>query len=87
MLLFFWEEEITRWRLLGVEEKEIESKLREDGVSEGYRRELEGALRIVKARKRVLPSARDESGRVIGDEGEERLPSYAEARTQRWGSI
>ncbi|KAK4495896.1 hypothetical protein PRZ48_013164 [Zasmidium cellare] len=85
MLLFFWEEEITRWRLLESEEAEIKGRLEEEGQwREGARMELEHALRVVQAKKRVLPSLRDQSGRVIED-GEERLPSYAEARAMRHG--
>lgn len=86
MLLFFWEEEIMRWRLLEGEESEIQGRLGEEGVREGWRVELEHALRMVRARKRVLPSLRDQSGRVI-EGGEERLPSYAEARATRFGSV
>ncbi|KAF2165708.1 hypothetical protein M409DRAFT_67076 [Zasmidium cellare ATCC 36951] len=87
MLLFFWEEEITRWRLLEGEEAEIRGRLEEEGEwREGARMELEHALRVVRAKKRVLPSLRDQSGRVFQG-GEERLPSYAEARAGRYGSV
>ena len=87
MLLFFWEEETTRWRLLESEEAEIKARLEEERQwREGARMELEHALRLVQAKKRVLPSLRDQSGRVIED-GDERLPSYAEARAMRHGSI
>lgn len=89
MFLFFWEEEITRWRLLSAEEDEIRKTLESgaeggrQGLSEGYRIELEEHLRVVQARKRVMPSLRDESGRVVQSEEEEQLPSYEEARRQR----
>lgn len=86
MLLFFWEEEITRWRLLSSEEEELQGRLREGGISHGFRMELEHTLRMVQAKKRILPSLRDQSGRVI-ETGDERLPSYAEARAQRHSSV
>ena len=83
MLLFFWEEEVVRWRLLSSEESEIRQRLREDGLSQGYRAELEYAMKMVLAKKRVLPSMRDRSGMVLDGgavEEEEVLPTYAEAR-------
>lgn len=87
MLLFFWEEELIRWRFLSEEEREVRERIGEVGGSEGYRVELEYALRMVLAKKRVLPSRRDRSGVVLGggdgDGGvgeEEQLPTYAQAR-------
>lgn len=78
MLLFFWEEESTRWRLLSAEEEELQGR-----EGDGVRMELE----VVRAKKRVLPSLRDQSGRVLEGEGE-RLPSYAEVRAEgRHGSM
>ncbi|CAK4032801.1 Hypothetical predicted protein [Lecanosticta acicola] len=81
-LLFFWEEECTRWRLLGEEEKELGEKLREEGLSREVEAELKTMLMFVRERKRVLPSVRDESGHVRRQE-DEQLPTYDEARRQR----
>lgn len=81
-LLFFWEEECTRWRLLGDEEKEIEQQLEADDLAEGYKVQLQEALKMVQAKKKVLPSLRDESGNVKAVQNEQ-LPSYEEARRQR----
>ncbi|EME41768.1 hypothetical protein DOTSEDRAFT_73985 [Dothistroma septosporum NZE10] len=86
MLLFFWEEELTRWRLLCSEEREVRQRLGEGALSRTYRGELEFALKMVLAKKRVIPSQRDQSGQVFeggaGEPGEEEeeLPTYAEAR-------
>lgn len=82
MLLFFWEEESTRWRLLNSETDEIRQKLAEEGLSDSYRIELGETLKILEARKRVLPSLRDQSGRVMCMD-DEQLPTYDEARRAR----
>ena len=89
MLLFFWEEEITRWRLLSLEESEITEQLFEQDLSEGYRDELRHSLMVVQAKKRLLPSLRDRSGRGLAQSGdvdvvEERgLPTYEDVRRMR----
>lgn len=79
LLLFFMEEEIVRWRLLGREEEEIRERLQDRTLEGEVREELEQFLAMVRDRKVVLPSFRDESGRMKdgGDDGA--LPSYAEA--------
>lgn len=62
-MLFYWEEELVRWRLLTDEEREIEANLRDlQGLSENERIHLQEELKILQARKRVLPSLRDQSG-------------------------
>lgn len=62
-MLFCWEEELVRWRLLSDEEREIEANLRDlPGLSENERIHLHEELKILRARKRVLPSLRDQSG-------------------------
>ncbi|KAF7191990.1 hypothetical protein HII31_06635 [Pseudocercospora fuligena] len=78
MLLFFWEEECTRWKLLEGEEEEVRGKLGEEGLGEGYREQFEMMLRLAEMKKAVLPSERDESGRVLQSGEEEVLPSYEE---------
>lgn len=75
MLLFFWEEEITRWQFLDADERDIRQKLQEPGLVDGSMIELEEALKTVQARKRILPSLRDQSGNVI-QAGNEQLPKY-----------
>lgn len=72
-MLFFWEEECTRWRLLEQEESELVSSL-ENGVDGDGKIAAEEALKVVRAKRRVPPSLRDESGRVV--HGEEELPAY-----------
>lgn len=76
-LLFFWEEEIMRLRLLDVEEAEIEAVIKErdrnGGEGVGEREDLETALKIVKAKRVMLPSQRTSDGTA---KGEEVLPEY-----------
>lgn len=63
-MLFYWEEELVRWRLLTDEEREVEATLSDNpGLSENERIHLQEELKILQARKRVLPSLRDQSGR------------------------
>lgn len=71
-MLFFWEEELVRWRLLCGEEAELLQRLTIPELRDGERRAADQQLRIVRARKGVAPSLRDESGRVR----EEELPGY-----------
>jgi hypothetical protein len=73
-LLFFWEEELMRWRLLGEEEEEIRTAMGSGkGVDDSA--DLEMALKGVEARRKMLPSMRKEDGG--GREGGE-LPGYEE---------
>jgi hypothetical protein len=76
-LLFFWEEEITRLRLLDQEEAEIEEVIKERGRNGGQgvgeREDLETALKIVKAKRVMLPSQRTSDGTA---KREEVLPEY-----------
>lgn len=74
MLLFFWEEEVRRWDVLEGEEREIEARLGDCGQGESVG--LDEALKVARARKRVLQSRRDESGNVVGA-GREELPGYS----------
>jgi hypothetical protein len=89
-LLFFWEEECTRWKLLDQEEAEIlkaMNGLEEEwailgdaagaGEMEERRRDLEMALRAVEMRRLMLPSKRAEAtANVAAGVGHE-LPAYA----------
>lgn len=79
MLLFFWEEEVTRWRLLESEEEEIRTRLSDNGLADGYRQQLDMTLKLAQMKKTILPSERDESGRVLATDAGDVLPSYEEA--------
>jgi len=71
-MLFFWEEECTRWKLLDQEEKEILEAL-ETCESHG---DLELALEAVEMKRKMLPSERGEgTANVVSGRGHE-LPSY-----------
>lgn len=59
ILLFFWEEQIRRWRLLEEEEKELKQKLVDMTAGQDSRTELVEALRVMQSRKRMLPSHRE----------------------------
>jgi len=78
-LLFAWEEELMRWRLLEEEEAEIEVVLgeeREHG-GEGRTGELEKRLLEVMGLMRVKPSNRQEA-RPHGAHESDLLPAYSE---------
>ncbi|KAF4637384.1 hypothetical protein G7Y89_g686 [Cudoniella acicularis] len=77
-LLFFWEEESTRLRMLQEEEQEIDVILQEmdgvDGERQSHERmELELRLAQVKIRRAMVPSKRTAGGLA---RGEEELPGY-----------
>lgn len=62
-LLFFWEEEIMRWRLLSQEESGLVASLAMDSDNNvNERTYLQEALKVIQARKQIRPSIRDESG-------------------------
>lgn len=78
-MLFFWEEEVTRLRLLDDEIREIEGLIRERGEGGKGTEELEMALKVVNGKRSVVPSKRMMDGTVVGEgsgEGEEALPAY-----------
>jgi len=73
-LLFAWEEELMRWRLLEEEEAELKVVLEEETAQEGRKvGELEKRLLVIEGLKMVKPSMRKESGRV---EHNDVLPAY-----------
>lgn len=72
-MLFFWEEELVRWRLLDEEEKEIRAVM-EEARDLGTAEELKVALGRVWARREMLPGMR-------GLEGSGGLPGYGEGGT------
>jgi hypothetical protein len=70
-LLFFWEEEIVRWQLLVEQEEEIKERIGTTYMSDRDSLEAAHVLEALDAKKRSLPSARDESGRLLREEQEE----------------
>lgn len=71
-MLFFWEEECVRWKLLDAEEKEILSAL-------GTNKEnvdMACALEAVEMKKKLLPSQRAEGTANIGSGKGYELPQY-----------
>lgn len=75
-MLFWWEEELTRWRLLDEEQAEIEGVM--SAASEGSQHdevELQERMRVIEAKRRVLPSLRRSDGSLKVTE--ERPPEYA----------
>jgi hypothetical protein len=73
-LLFFWEEECTRWRLLADEEREILRALDVEGCD---RESLAVVLSGVEIRKGLLPSQRAEDTSNVGSGVGHSLPAYA----------
>jgi hypothetical protein len=72
-LLFFWEEECTRWKLLDQEEKEILDALKQN---EGNM-DLECALEAVRMKMKLLPSKRGEATANIVQGAGHELPCYS----------
>lgn len=70
-MLFFWEEECMRWKLLDAEEKEILSVL-----ETGENRDLAVALEAVDMKKKLLPSERGEGTVNVGEGRGHELPAY-----------
>ena len=71
-MLFFWEEETVRWRLLRKEEARLEKTLTGLPDDSDERIAIEEGLKVVHAKKRVPPSLRDDSGHGM----EADLPGY-----------
>jgi hypothetical protein len=72
-MLFFWEEECTRWMLLDQEEAEI---LKAIGEGNEENRDLDLALQAVEMKKKLLPSQRAEHTANVGEGVGHNLPSY-----------
>jgi hypothetical protein len=71
-LLFFWEEECMRWKLLDAEEREIVDALK---ANEGNQ-DLECALEAVRMKMKMLPSKRGEATVNVAKGAGHELPSY-----------
>lgn len=79
-MLFFWEEELMRWKLLDDEQREIQGLLDEVAGQRGREnRSQEEELRIaigrVQTRKNLAPNARRDDGT---DNREDTLPGYGQ---------
>jgi hypothetical protein len=72
-LLFFWEEECTRWKLLDQEEREIVDALK---TNEGNA-DLQCALEAVRMKIKLLPSKRGEETANVAKGAGHELPSYS----------
>jgi hypothetical protein len=70
-MLFWWEEELTRWRLLDEEEAEIVKAIsaRDNGAQDGEA-ELQERLRVIEAKRGVVPSLRRADGSLKTVEGQ-----------------
>ena len=75
-LLFFWEEECTRWRLLDLEEENIRKAMQHD-----HNEHLELAMREVEINKRLLPSERETTTYASARDDEE-PPAYTQYQRQ-----
>jgi hypothetical protein len=76
-LLFFWEEEVNRWRKLDQEEAEVRALL-ETATEQHAVEDLNVALESVLMRKKMLPSQRAEGASTVFPPKQEALPSYDE---------
>ncbi|KAH8815725.1 hypothetical protein F5884DRAFT_747255 [Xylogone sp. PMI_703] len=72
-MLFFWEEECTRWNLLDKEEKEIKESIERVGENN----DLVVALEAVKMKRTLLPSMRGEGTANVSPGRGYELPRYA----------
>ena len=71
-MLFYWEEELVRWRLLCEEESRLQTRLDALGSDSDERVGLKESIRVAQAKKRVPPSLRDKTGHsAVG-----KLPKY-----------
>lgn len=74
-LLFFWEEECMRWKMLDEEEREILRALDMEGGVKN--RDLDVALEAVEMKKRMLPSRRPEAVANVSQGQGHALPVYS----------
>ncbi|KAE8451314.1 hypothetical protein EG329_004480 [Mollisiaceae sp. DMI_Dod_QoI] len=73
-LLFFWEEECMRWKLLDEEEREILRAVEQDGEAN---MDLNVALEAVEMKKKMLPSKRAEPVANVSVGQGHTLPTYS----------
>jgi hypothetical protein len=72
-MLFFWEEECTRWALLDQEEAEI---LKATGEGNAENSDLDLALQAIQMKKKLLPSQRAEHTANVTEGVGHSLPAY-----------
>jgi hypothetical protein len=75
-LMFFMEEEVTRWRLLTTEEDTLVARIGSEGSDGRNLPEITLMLEKLRADKKVPPSRREASGEIHGVESGEQLPRY-----------
>jgi hypothetical protein len=73
-MLFFWEEECTRWKLLDEQEREILRAIEQEGAGN---RDLDVALEAVEMKKKLLPSKRGEAVANVSEGEGHTLPTYS----------
>lgn len=73
-MLFFWEEECTRWKLLDEQEREILRALEQEGAGN---QDLSVALEAVEMKKKMLPSKRAEAVANVSEGRGHTLPTYS----------
>ena len=61
-MLFFWEEELMRWRLLDEEIGKLQAALTVEGLGSAEKSWIEERLKIAVAERRVVPSQRYPDG-------------------------
>jgi len=76
ILLFTWEEECTRWRLLDEEEAEIRQHL--DMADPEMRKVLEISLKAIQMKRKMLPSRRGSTHEALPEY--EHPPSFARSQ-------
>jgi hypothetical protein len=77
-LLFYWEDELTRWHLMEDEEVQIRLQMAGQGENIAARENLEMVSRVLQANRVLLPSRRAENGAPLGD-----LPTYSQSIGQQ----
>jgi len=75
-MLFFWEQEALRWRLLDQEEAELKAAMEESDATDDQRRELQTRLESVRMRRAMKPSQRVGEGESAAQQPEE-PPAYS----------
>jgi hypothetical protein len=81
-LLFFWEEECTRWRALDEQEWSLSVEIQGAAADAARAAELQTLLESVRRRKTLLPSQRAEGAGGVFPPREEDLPVYREEGRQ-----
>ena len=75
-MLFFWEQEALRWRLLDQEEAELKTAMGESDTTDDQKRELQTRLESVRMRRAMKPSQRVAEGESTSQQPVE-PPAYS----------